>query len=99
MNVKLTQQELIDLISDILTQVDFESDDQTVNFYKLGDESEIDEQDGAESGTSSAGEGTGTAAMTKWESGVARGVGNQVGVTTGMAGYQALGRGKGNPLW
>ena len=96
MKVKLTQKELIDLISNILTQIDFESDGQSVNFYKLGDESEIDEQ---ESGTSSAGEGTGTAAMTKWESGVARGVGNQVGVTTNMSGYMALGRGKGNPLW
>tara|TARA_R110000744_G_scaffold70464_3_gene142477 strand:+ start:1157 stop:1447 length:291 start_codon:yes stop_codon:yes gene_type:complete len=96
MKVKLTQKELVDLISNILTQIDFESDGQEVNFYKLGDESEIDEQ---ESGTSSAGEGTGTAAMTKWESGVARGVGNQVGVTTNMSGYMALGRGKGNPLW
>ena len=99
MKIKLTEKELIDLITDILTQIDFESDDQTVSFYKLGDESEIDEQDGSESGTSSAGEGTGTAAMMKWESGVARGVANQVGVTTGMSGYQALGRGKGNPLW
>ena len=89
MKVKLTQTELIDLITDILTQIDFESDGQTINFYKLGDESEIDEQD-TESGTSSAGEGTGTAAMFKWESGVARGVANQIGVTANQSGYSGF---------
>lgn len=96
MNVKLSETELIDLISDILTQVKFNSGEDEVEFYRLDGESELGEQ---ESGTSSAGEGTGTAAMTKWESGEARGVGNQVGVTVNQSGYSALGRGKGNPLW
>tara|TARA_Y100000034_G_C6849919_1_gene385478 strand:+ start:429 stop:725 length:297 start_codon:yes stop_codon:yes gene_type:complete len=98
MKVKLTEKELIDLITDILTQIDFESDGQNVNFHKLDDESELDEQN-TESGTSSAGEGTGTAAMMKWESGVARGVANQIGVTVDQSGYTAIGRGKANPVW
>jgi|TARA_B100001094_G_C18170104_1_gene794564 hypothetical protein len=96
MNVKLSETELIDLITDILTQVKFNSGEDEVGFYRLDGESELGEQ---ESGTSSAGEGTGTAAMTNWESGVARGVANQVGVTVNQSGYSALGRGKGNPLW
>lgn len=99
MNVKLTEKELIDLITDILTQIDFENDGKVISFYKLGDESELGEQDAAEAGTSSAGEGTGTAAMFKWESGVARGVANQIGVTADQSGYTAIGRGKANPLW
>ncbi len=85
MKVKLTEKELIDLISEIILSM--ESEDN---------ESELGEQ---ESGTSGAGEGTGTAAMTKWESGVARGVANQIGVTVDQSGYTAIGRGKANPIW
>jgi len=96
MNVKLSETELIDLISNILTRVKFDTEEGDVGFYKLDGESELGEQ---ESGTSSAGEGTGTAVMGKWEGGVARGVANQVGVTVNQSGYSALGRGKGNPLW
>ena len=100
MKVNLTEKELINLITDILTQVTLESDGQNVNFYKLSDESELGEQDdGGEAGTSSAGEGTGTAAMMKWESGVARGVANQIGVTADQSAYTAIGRGKANPVW
>jgi|TARA_R110000744_G_scaffold118991_3_gene222091 hypothetical protein len=96
MNVKLSETELINLISDILIKVKFNTGKDEVGFYKLDGESELGEQ---ESGTSSAGEGVGTAAMTNWESGVARGVGNQVAVSVNQSGYSALGRGKGNPLW
>jgi len=99
MKVNLTEKELIDLITNILTQIDFESNGQNIGFYKLSDESELGEQDGAEAGTSSAGEGTGTAAMMKWESGVARGVANQIGVTSDQSAYTAIGRGKANPVW
>jgi|TARA_R110002012_G_scaffold98835_1_gene236514 hypothetical protein len=86
MKVKLTEKELIDLITDIVNRVGLKTDN----------ESELGEQ---EAGTSSAGEGTGTAAMTKWESGIARGVGNQIGVTMDQSGYTAIGRGKANPVW
>ena len=86
MKVKLTEKELIDLITDIVNRVGL----------KMDNESELGEQ---EAGTSSAGEGTGTAAMTKWESGIARGVGNQIGVTMDQSGYTAIGRGKANPVW
>ena len=94
MRIKLTEKELIDLISDILTKAEFQSNNGKVNFYKLEDESELDEQ---EDGTSGA--GVGTAAMTKWETGIARGVANQIAVSIGMSGYAGLGRGKANPLW
>ena len=96
MNVKLTQTELIELIVNILTQLELDTDSETVSFYRLDNESELGEQ---ESGTSSAGESVGTAAMTTWESVFARGVANQVGVTVNQSGYSALGRGKANPLW
>jgi len=96
MRIKLTEKELIDLISDILTKAEFKSNNGKVNFYKLEDESELGEQ---EDGTSGAGEGVGTAAMTKWETGIARGVANQIAVSIGMSGYAGLGRGKANPLW
>ena len=49
-------------------------------------------------GTSSAGEGAGTASMGKWESGLTRGAANQLGVTKWSDSYQPS-RGKGNPLW
>ena len=100
MKVNLTETELIDLITEILTQINLESDGHNVSFYNLEGESELDEQDdGGEAGTSSAGEGTGTAAMMKWESGIARGVANQIGVTVDQAGYTTIGRGKANPVW
>jgi len=67
---------------------------------ELDEDGELDEQDdGGGTGTSSAGQGAGTAAMGIWASGVARGVGNQIGVTSQSSGYASIGRGKGNPLW
>jgi hypothetical protein len=97
MNVKLTQKELIDLIVDILTDLELESEGEPVSFYKLSDESELGEQD--DSGTSGAGEGVGTSVMGTWESGLARGVANQVGVSIGASTEKAITRGKANPLW
>jgi len=62
-------------------------------------EGEIDEQDdGAEAGTSSAGEGAGTASMGSWESGVTRGAANPTGVAKWSDTY-SITRGKSNPLW
>ena len=97
MNVKLTQNELIDLIVDVLTNLELESEGEPVNFYRLSDESELGEQE--ESGTSDAGEGVGTAVMGSWETGLARGVANQVGVSIGASTEKAITRGKANPLW
>ena len=63
------------------------------------DEVEIDEQDdGAEAGTSSAGEGAGTASMGSWESGASRGAANPTGVGKWADTY-SITRGKGNPVW
>ena len=62
-------------------------------------EGEIDEQDdGAEAGTSSAGEGAGTASMGAWDTGASRGAANPVGVGKWSDTY-SITRGKGNPLW
>jgi|TARA_R110002020_G_scaffold208057_1_gene413704 hypothetical protein len=96
MNVKLTQNELIDLIVDVLTNLDLEDEGQPINFYKLGDEAELGEQ---EDGTSDAGEGVGTSVMGSWETGLARGVANQVGVSIAASTEKAITRGKANPLW
>tara|TARA_R100001377_G_C3108116_1_gene81545 strand:+ start:235 stop:525 length:291 start_codon:yes stop_codon:yes gene_type:complete len=96
MNVKLTQNELIDLIVDILTNLELESEGETVSFHKLGDESELGEQ---ESGTSDAGQGVGTSVMGTWDSGLARGVANQIGVSVGSSTEKSITRGKANPLW
>ena len=96
MNIKLTKKELVDLIVDILTGLELESEGQPVSFYKLNDESELGEQ---EAGTSDAGEGVGTSVMGTWETGLARGVANQVGVSIGASTEKAITRGKANPLW
>jgi hypothetical protein len=87
MIVQLTQEELIDMIERIMV--------------KCGntEEIELDEQDdAAEAGTSSAGEGAGTASMGKWDSGMSRGVANPLGVNKWSDTYQPS-RGKANPLW
>jgi len=97
MNVKLTQNELIDLIVDVLTDLDLEAEGQPINFYRLNDESELDEQE--ESGTSDDGAGVGTSVMGSWETGLARGVANQVGVSIAASTEKAITRGKANPLW
>ena len=96
MNVKLTQNELVDLIVDILTNLELESEGETVSFHKLGDESELGEQ---ESGTSDAGQGVGTSVMGTWDSGLARGAANQIGVSIGSSTEKSITRGKANPLW
>jgi len=87
MIVQLTQEELISLIERII--------EKCGNHPEL----ELDEQDdGGGTGTSSAGEGAGTASMGKWESGLTRGLANQLAVTKWEDSYQPS-RGKGNPLW
>tara|TARA_R100001591_G_scaffold87837_1_gene93928 strand:- start:136 stop:399 length:264 start_codon:yes stop_codon:yes gene_type:complete len=87
MIVQLTQEELIELIEYIVQKC------------KDTPETELDEQDdGGGAGTSSAGEGAGTASMGVWDSGLTRGPANQVGVTKWSDSYQPT-RGKGNPLW
>mgnify|MGYP003630432291 CR=1 FL=1 len=96
MNVKLTQNELVDLIVDILTDLELESEGETVSFHKLGDESELGEQ---EAGTSDDGAGVGTSVMGAWETGLARGVANQVGVSIAASTPHSITRGKANPLW
>ena len=62
----------------------------------MGDESELGEQ---ESGTSDAGQGVGTSVMGTWDSGLARGVANQIGVSIGSSTEKSITRGKANPLW
>ena len=100
MNIKLTQKELIDLIIDVLTTVKFDSEGKEIGFYRLNGNTEIGEQDdGGGAGTSADGGGVGTAAMGAWESGVARGVANQIGVSIGNSGEKGTVRGKANPLW
>ena len=60
---------------------------------------ELGEQDsGTESGESSDGSGAGTASMGVWDSGIARGVANQLGNTKWSDSYQPS-RGKANPLY
>jgi hypothetical protein len=65
-----------------------------------GNDEEMKEQDAAPStGTATSGDNTGYPQVTKWESGVTRGPGNQIGVTkwSEIVG-QSLKRGKGNTL-
>ena len=61
--------------------------------YELGEQ-----DDAAEAGTSSAGEGIGTASMGVWDSGIQRGHANPVGIAKWSDIY-GINRGKGNPLW
>ena len=55
---------------------------------ELDMETELDEQGGV-----------GTAVMTPWNSNIARGVANQVGVSVNNSTEKGIGRGKANPLW
>ena len=59
---------------------------------------ELGEQEGTESGESDDGAGAGTASLGVWDSGIARGVANQVANTKWGDTYQTT-RGKGNPVW
>ena len=60
---------------------------------------ELGEQEGSsESGESSDGAGAGTAAVGVWDSGIARGIANQVANSKWSDSYQPS-RGKGNPVW
>tara|TARA_B100001094_G_scaffold258853_1_gene258803 strand:+ start:1409 stop:2146 length:738 start_codon:yes stop_codon:yes gene_type:complete len=59
---------------------------------------ELGEQEGTESGESDDGGGAGTASMGIWDSGIARGVANQISNSKWSDSYQPT-RGKGNPLW
>ena len=100
MVIKLKESDLIEIIRTTIdeTEPDYKEDDWDVS--ELDEDEELEEQDdGSEAGTSSAGQGAGTASMGVWQSGLARGVANQLGVTSQSSGYAAIGRGKGNPLW
>ena len=95
MLIRLKESDLINIIEKTISKTEYEEDE-----LELDEDEELDEQDdGGEAGTSSAGQGAGTAAMGVWQSGVARGVANQVGVTTQSWGPAAISRGKANPLW
>ena len=59
---------------------------------------ELGEQEGTESGESDDGGGVGTASMGVWDSGIARGVANQVSNSKWSDSYQPT-RGKANPLY
>ena len=60
---------------------------------------ELGEQEGStESGESSDAAGEGTASMGVWETGIARGIANQLANTKWGDSYQPI-RGKGNPVW
>jgi len=60
---------------------------------------ELGEQDsGTESGASEDGGGAGTASMGIWDSGIARGIANQLANSKWGDSYQPT-RGKANPLW
>ena len=61
--------------------------------YELGEQEE-----GTESGESDDAAGAGTASMGIWDSGVARGIANQLANTKWADSYQPS-RGKSNPLW
>ena len=62
-------------------------------------EYEIDEQDdGTGTGESDDGAGVGTASVGVWDSGIARGIANQITNSKWSDSYQPT-RGKGNPLW
>ena len=68
-------------------------DSEILMNYELGEQDE-----GTESGESDDGGGAGTASMGVWDSGIARGVANQLGNTKWSDSYQP-GRGKANPLY
>ena len=61
--------------------------------YELGEQ-----DDGVGTGESDDGAGVGTASLGVWESGIARGIANQLANTKWSDSYQPE-RGKGNPVW
>ena len=61
--------------------------------YELGEQ-----DDGVGTGESDDGAGAGTASLGVWESGIARGIANQLANTKWSDSYQPE-RGKGNPVW
>jgi len=82
----------------------FDSDGPEDSYMDSSDEDnmeldyELGEQEGTESGESDDGAGAGTASLGVWDSGIARGVANQVANTKWNDSYQPT-RGKGNPVW
>ena len=98
MKVIIKESELIYLIQKLLSEYkDHEYGEEDEELEE--DEYELDEQDdGGGAGTSSAGEGAGTAGMPKWETGIGRGIGNQLGVTRWQDLYSPS-RGSANTLW
>ena len=82
----------------------FSSDGPQDSYMDSGDDYglelsyELGEQEGTESGESDDGGGAGTASMGVWDSGIARGVANQVSNSKWSDSYQPT-RGKSNPLY
>ncbi|MBT7452228.1 MAG: hypothetical protein HN793_15425 [Rhodospirillaceae bacterium] len=82
----------------------FSSDGPQDSYMDSGDDYglelsyELGEQEGTESGESDDGGGAGTASMGVWDSGIARGVANQVSNSKWSDSYQPT-RGKANPLY
>ena len=83
----------------------FDSDGPEDSYMSGAEDSEIlmnyelgEQEGGTESGESDDGGGVGTASMGIWDSGIARGVANQLGNTKWADSYQP-GRGKANPLY
>lgn len=68
-------------------------DSEILMNYELGEQ-----EAGTESGESDDGGGAGTASMGVWDSGIARGVANQIATGKWSDSYQT-GRGKANPLY
>ena len=102
---------LINILNKLISErISKKSEETYEDFYNLNvknykkvkteeNQEDIDEQDdAAEAGTSSAGEGAGTASMGVWDSGVQRGHANPTGVGKWSDVY-SLTRGKANPLW
>tara|TARA_R110000824_G_scaffold258860_2_gene447749 strand:- start:484 stop:780 length:297 start_codon:yes stop_codon:yes gene_type:complete len=98
MRIIIKESELIYLIQKTLSE--YTQPEYTEEEWELEEEEyELDEQDdGGGTGTSSAGEGVGTAGMPKWESGIGRGVANQLAVTRWQDLYTPA-RGSANTLW
>jgi|7_EtaG_2_1085326.scaffolds.fasta_scaffold395613_1 hypothetical protein len=98
MRIRLKESELIYLIEKIVSEdryTEYSEDEEELE----EDEYELDEQDdGGGAGTSSAGEGAGTAGMPQWDSGLGRGIANQLGVTRWQDAYSPA-RGPANTLW
>ena len=94
----------MNVVKDYLTHhmgVDNNGHEETTIEITYDDESmdyELDEQDeGTESGESDDAAGAGTASMGVWDSGVARGIANQISNSKWADSYQPA-RGKANPL-